>query len=219
MEARTVAKHQGGPRRRERREEEQGSGRNRREALLLGAGASALLRSSAADALGEQGRMPGLPEEDSDGDGWLVYTRPAKKEGNHGVGWSEPPQYSFKLPAGSQFSEIPTNVFDPSGSEIDAKFRSPREGDIAIVVAPIKRFMEIPEGKQVSIEDIGDQRKVLSGFHAELFGGEPLDDGNIEDMWSYTDNDGLTYYRFAFVFCWRYGHGSCHSVMGRLISL
>lgn len=109
--------------------------------------------------------------------------------------WLGLQQYSFDVPAG-EFKEEPTNVFDPEGSEIDLKLRGNKSGSISVVVAPIKRFREVPEGQMLAIEDVGDEKKVLSGFHSELFNGEPLDDNEIESMWRFKDTSGLTYYRY-----------------------
>ena len=39
---------------------------------------------------------PGL-SKDTDEDGFRTYTRPAGKQGGHGVGWSEIPPYKFKV--------------------------------------------------------------------------------------------------------------------------
>lgn len=70
---------------------------SRRGLLSSGVLASVAMPSCALGV--EQGRVPGLPnaDEDSDGDGWVTYLRPAEKEGNHGVGWSPPPQVKTML--------------------------------------------------------------------------------------------------------------------------
>lgn len=49
-------------------------------------------------------------------DGFMTYTRPEGKSGGHGVGWSEIPRYSFKVPPGWQ--ESPVSIADLGGTEV-----------------------------------------------------------------------------------------------------
>lgn len=51
-----------------------------------------------------------------DADGLYAYVRPEGKSGGHGVGWSEVPQYSFKVPAG--WEETPVSIADLGGTEV-----------------------------------------------------------------------------------------------------
>ena len=48
--------------------------------------------------------------------GYLTYQRPEGKSGGHGVGWSEIPRYSFKLPPG--WEETPVSIADLGGTEV-----------------------------------------------------------------------------------------------------
>lgn len=50
-------------------------------------------------------------------DGFMTYTRPEGKSGGHGVGWSEIPKYTFKVPQGWQ--ETPVSIADLGGTEVD----------------------------------------------------------------------------------------------------
>lgn len=43
-------------------------------------------------------------------DGYRTYKRPEGKSGGHGVGWSEIPQYSFRVPDG--WEETPVSIAD-----------------------------------------------------------------------------------------------------------
>ena len=63
---------------------------------------------------------PGLATK-PDADGLLQYLRPEGKSGGHGVGWSEIPQYGFKVPAGAGWQEIPVSIADLGGAEIDLR--------------------------------------------------------------------------------------------------
>ena len=49
-------------------------------------------------------------------DGFMTYTRPEGKSGGHGVGWSEIPKYTFKVPQGWQ--ETPVSIADLGGTEV-----------------------------------------------------------------------------------------------------
>lgn len=51
-----------------------------------------------------------------DGDGFYTYVRPEGKSGGHGVGWSEMPRYSFKVPGG--WEETPVSIADLGGTEV-----------------------------------------------------------------------------------------------------
>lgn len=53
-----------------------------------------------------------LPDED----GYYTYLRPEGKSGGHGVGWSEIPRYSFKVPDG--WEEVPVSIADLGGTEV-----------------------------------------------------------------------------------------------------
>lgn len=54
----------------------------------------------------------------ADANGFYTYTRPEGKSGGHGVGWSEIPRYSFKVPEGWQ--ETPVSIADLGGTEASA---------------------------------------------------------------------------------------------------
>lgn len=51
-----------------------------------------------------------------DSQGLFTYTRPEGKSGGHGVGWTEIPRYSFKVPAG--WREVPVSIADLGGTEV-----------------------------------------------------------------------------------------------------
>ncbi len=51
-----------------------------------------------------------------DADGYQTYVRPEGKSGGHGVGWSEIPRYSFKVPKG--WEETPVSIADLGGTEV-----------------------------------------------------------------------------------------------------
>ena len=55
------------------------------------------------------GWMPGLSKEKDDS-GFRTYTRPEGKSGGHGVGWSEIPQYSFKVAEASMKMSLKINA-------------------------------------------------------------------------------------------------------------
>lgn len=57
----------------------------------------------------------GLSKE-VDAEGFRSYQRPEGKSGGHGVGWSEIPRYSFKLPDG--WEETPVSIADLGGTEV-----------------------------------------------------------------------------------------------------
>lgn len=62
-----------------------------------------------------QHQHTGLTSE-PDASGFYTYTRPEGKSGGHGVGWSEVPRYTFKVPEGWQ--ETPVSIADLGGTEV-----------------------------------------------------------------------------------------------------
>lgn len=58
-----------------------------------------------------------------DDNGFLRYARPEGKSGGHGVGWSEIPRYSFKLPSGGGWTEIPVSIADLGGTEVSVQMQ------------------------------------------------------------------------------------------------
>lgn len=56
--------------------------------------------------------------KDVDAEGFRSYRRPEGKSGGHGVGWSEIPRYSFRLPDG--WEETPVSIADLGGTEVAA---------------------------------------------------------------------------------------------------
>lgn len=135
------------------------------------------------------GRIPGLAST-PDENGFYQYQRPEGKSGGHGVGWSEIPRYSFKVPAG--WEEVPVSIADLGGTEIDLRYSSKDQGELSVVVAPILRFLDVGYNAKVRIEDIGSPAKIFKGFGPELF-GKPIEDEDILDV-QVTSRDGLTYY-------------------------
>lgn len=59
------------------------------------------------------GRIPGLGTT-LDEYGYAQYKRPEGKSGGHGVGWSEVPRYSFRVPSG--WEETPVSIADLGGT-------------------------------------------------------------------------------------------------------
>lgn len=57
--------------------------------------------------------------------------------------------------------------------QIDLRFGNEDQGSLEIVVAPIARFLDVPEGANIKIEQIGKPDKIISGFHPEIY-GKPL---------------------------------------------
>lgn len=74
--------------------------------------------------------------------GFGMYERPAGKSGGHGIGWSEIPQYKFRVP--ETWAEVPVSIADLGGTEIDLRFKCRDEGDLSVVVAPVLRFRHVP---------------------------------------------------------------------------
>lgn len=144
-------------------------------------------RSEAIQGL-TAGRVPGLSAIDSEG--FRRYTRPEGKSGGHGIGWSEIPQYSFRVPDG--WKEEAVSIADLGGTEIDVRFVNQEEGQLAVVVAPVLRFMNVGFNADVRIEDIGSPEKVLNGFAPEILGG-PVDEDDIVNQETYSKGP-LQYY-------------------------
>merc|ERR1712176_16694 len=144
-------------------------------------------RSEAIQGL-TAGRVPGLSAVDSEG--FRRYTRPEGKSGGHGIGWSEIPQYSFRVPDG--WKEEAVSIADLGGTEIDVRFVNQEEGQLAVVVAPVLRFMNVGFNADVRIEDIGPPEKILNGFAPEILGG-PVDEDDIVNQETMSKGP-LTYY-------------------------
>lgn len=175
------------------------SGNIRRSALIrqgvLLVGLSAASEGVTPASLAIQGltagRIPGI--EGPDAEGYFLYTRPEGKSGGHGVGWSEIPRYSFKVPAG--WDEKPVSIADLGGTEIDLRYANEEEGSALVVVAPVLRFMDVGYNANVSIKQIGPPEKIIAGFAPELY-GKPLLDGDILDTQEF-ERGGLPYYMWS----------------------
>lgn len=88
-----------------------------RRAALFAATAAALPTLPAAAVQGlTAGRVPGVNFAAPDAEGFYTYTRPQGKSGGHGVGWSEIPPYSFRIPPG--WEETPVSIADLGGTEV-----------------------------------------------------------------------------------------------------
>mmetsp|Transcript_34147 Transcript_34147/g.41299 ORF Transcript_34147/g.41299 Transcript_34147/m.41299 type:complete len:288 (-) Transcript_34147:523-1386(-) len=160
-------------------------------ALALG---SLLLETPEARAVQGMtaGRVPGLTPPDENG--LQVYTRPAGKSGGHGVGWSEIPPYSFTVPEG--WREIATSIADLGGTEVDLRFTEESTGDLAVVVAPVLRFIDVGFNASITIEEIGTPSKVIKAFGPEIT-GHTIEDEDITAMEQFVDPaSGLTYYTY-----------------------
>ncbi|CAL5226845.1 g9711 [Coccomyxa viridis] len=168
---------------------------SRRQLLQLVPAAAALaLGGLAGPASAVQGltagRLPGLDKREVDG--FMTYTRPEGKSGGHGVGWSEIPRYSFKVPQGWQ--ESPVSIADLGGTEIDLRFTNPEQGSLAVVVAPVLRFIDVGFNADIRIEELGSPEKLIGGFAPELF-GSPLQDDDVIST-DVTKKGELTHYRW-----------------------
>jgi len=108
------------------------------------------------------------------------------------VGWSEIPQYLFKVPGGAGWEEIPVSIADLGGTEIDLRYTSREQGDIAVVVAPVLRFKDVGFNASITIEELGTPERIIKGFAPELF-GKPKEDEDIYEMTT-TTKGPLTYY-------------------------
>lgn len=155
-----------------------------------------LLSTEKAQAIqGESaGRIPGLSK--SDVEGFQRYTRPAGKGGGHGVGWSEIIPYTFLVPEG--WKETPVSIADLGGTELDLRFKAnpadtATRGDLAVVLAPVLRFLDVGFNADVKIEDIGDPNKLINGFGPEIVGG-PVEDLIVSE--NTRSVGGKTYYDF-----------------------
>ena len=88
-----------------------------RRSLLTIAGTCAVGVSVTEEAQAVQGltagRIPGL-SPDPELPNVQVYCRPDGKSGGHGVGWSEIPQYSFRVP--ETWAEVPVSIADLGGT-------------------------------------------------------------------------------------------------------
>lgn len=88
-----------------------------RRSLLTIAGTCAVGVSVTEEAQAVQGltagRIPGL-SPDPELPNVQVYCRPDGKSGGHGVGWSEIPQYSFRVP--ETWAEVPVSIADLGGA-------------------------------------------------------------------------------------------------------
>ena len=98
---------------------------SRRGWLASVSGAGMVATTSGSTALAVQGltagRIPGQTP-DPDMPGIDIYTRPLGKSGGHGIGWSEIPQYSFRIP--QAWEETPVSIADLGGTEIDLRFKN-----------------------------------------------------------------------------------------------
>jgi hypothetical protein len=135
------------------------------------------------------GRIPGVSAADQDG--FNRYRRPEGKQGGHGTGWSEIDPYTFLVP--ESWDEIPVSIADLGGTEVDLRFKDKKEGDLAVVVAPVLRFADIGFNANVKIEDLGDPDKMIKGFGPEILGQ------NVDDLLegsSTRSKGGRTYYDY-----------------------
>ncbi|EFJ48537.1 hypothetical protein VOLCADRAFT_74648 [Volvox carteri f. nagariensis] len=168
----------------------------RREALIAPIAAAATLAFGARPSQAIQGliagRIPGLSKQ-PDEDGFYMYTRPEGKSGGHGVGWSEIPQYQFKVPKG--WDEIPVSIADLGGTEIDLRYQNKEQGDVAVVVAPVLRLIDQvgPRVVKITLREVGPPQRVIEGFAPELF-GRPLDEGDVLNTEVAVREDGGLYY-------------------------
>jgi hypothetical protein len=137
------------------------------------------------------GRIPGLGP--SEVEGFDRYTRPEGKQGGHGIGWSEIPPYTFLLPQDGGWEEVPVSIADLGGTEVDARWKSAKQGDIGVVLAPVLRFSDVGFGADVRIDELGTPEKLIKGFGPEIM------QRNVDDLVESTNvrkTGGLTYYDY-----------------------
>lgn len=170
------------------------AGYTRRDLMILAASAGVASTSFVGSSRAVQGltagRIPGVTGPDSDG--FFRYTRPEGKSGGHGVGWSEIPRYTFKVPEG--WDEKPVSIADLGGTEIDLRFENPEQGNLLVVVAPVLRFMDVGYNASIDIEQIGPPDKIIAGFAPELY-GKPLMEDDVLGT-AVVKDGGLTYYQW-----------------------
>lgn len=58
----------------------------------------------------------------------------------------------------------------PFAAQIDLRFSNKDQGNMAVVVAPVLRFIDVGFNADIRIEEIGPPEKLISGFAPELFG-------------------------------------------------
>lgn len=137
------------------------------------------------------GRIPGITGPDAEG--YYTYQRPEGKSGGHGVGWSEIPRYSFRVPVG--WEEVPVSIADLGGTEIDLRYKNPDEGDLEIVVAPILRFKDVGFNANVSLNELGvPPERIIAGFAPELY-GNPLSEEELLSV-KVLQKGGRPYYEY-----------------------
>lgn len=68
---------------------------------------------------------------------------------------------------------LTVNTTHTSMLQSGRRFTSPDQGSLAVVVAPVLRFMDVGFNADVHIEELGPPDKLISGFAPELF-GSPL---------------------------------------------
>ncbi|EFJ05594.1 hypothetical protein SELMODRAFT_74144, partial [Selaginella moellendorffii] len=88
--------------------------------------------------------------------------------------------------------QVPVSIADLGGTEIDLRFSSTEEGNIAIVVAPVKRFSDTI-ADNATIEEIGAPDKVIYAFGPEITGKNV--EGAVKDM-EVKKYEGRTYYQY-----------------------
>lgn len=112
--------------------------------------------------------------------------------GGHGVGWSEIPRYSFRVPAG--WDETPVSIADLGGTEIDLRYGKDDSGSAMVIVAPVLRFADIGYNADVRIDQLATPDRIIAGFAPELF-GKPLGEDDVLAMKA-IDKGGIPYYEF-----------------------
>jgi hypothetical protein len=194
---------------------------HRRQALAALTAAAALLRGAPAGAVQGSiaGRIPGITGPDSEG--FFLYTRPEGKSGadafaaalrsfcffslaphpapwplcpagGHGIGWSEIPRYSFRVPAG--WDETPVSIADLGGTEIDLRYGRDNSGSLQVVVAPVLRFVDVGYNANVRIDQLFTPEVAINGFAPELF-GSPLNEEDVVATRT-VDKGGVVYYQW-----------------------
>lgn len=101
-------------------------------------------------------------------------------------------QYRFVVPP--SWDEIPVSIADPGGAELDLRFQSADEGDVAVLVAPVLRFRDVGFNADVKLEDLLEPAALIKGFGPEII-GKPVEDDDIVEI-NKVKKEGRMYYEY-----------------------
>ncbi len=81
-------------------------------------------------------------------------------------------------------------------AQIDLRFTSRDQGELAVVVAPVLRFADVGFNASVTIEELGTPEKIIRGFAPELFGNPLEEDDILETRVLNKPGSSITYYQW-----------------------